>query len=179
MQEHLQVVGRSYQKRIDAIRSRIDYLNAQLKHQEASHEFLQNKYRTELEEFTQHASENKAVTIQRAANEKKKLYNQYEAFRAKVKVMDAEIYAIKQKQTAVNHDMNRLVNQNQVYRVATYISDKEDAMEVSHSLVGLVALIWFASLAFISSVTGVFLAIAGIYIQKCYDPELGTDMATS
>ena len=45
-------------------------------------------------------------------------------------------------------------------------------MDVPRETVGLVALIWFASLAFISSVTGVILAIAGIYIQKCYDPEL-------
>ncbi len=174
LQEHLQIVGRNYQKRVDSIRSRIDYLNAQVKGQEESNEFLQNKYRTELEEFTLHASENKALTIKRAADEKRKLYNENEEIQAKVQVFDAQIYELKQQQTAINHDMNKLVNQNQVYRVATYISDKEDAMEVQHSLVGLVALIWFASLAFISSVTGVFLAIAGIYIQKCYDPELDT-----
>ncbi len=173
LQEHLQIVGRNYQKRVDSIRSRIDYLNAQLKGQEESNEFLHNKYRTELEAFTLHASENKALTIKRAAEEKRKLYNENEVIQSKVQTLDEQIYGLKQQQTAINHDMNKLVNQNQVYRVAAYISDKEDAMEVQHSLVGLVALIWFASLAFISSVTGVFLAIAGIYIQKCYDPELG------
>jgi len=172
LQEHLQLVGRNYQKRIDAIRSRIEHLNKQLKSQENSHEFLRDKYRSELEKFTQHALSNKANTIKRAANEKNKLYNEYEVIQAKVSILDAEIYELKKQQTAVNHDMNKMVNQNQIYRVAAYISDAEDAMTVSHSLVGLVALIWFASLAFISSITGVFLAIAGIYIQKCYDPDL-------
>lgn len=172
LQDHLQLVGRNYQKRIDAIRSRIDYLNKQLKSQQNSHEFLREKYRSELENFTQHALKNKANTIKRAADEKNKLYNEFEVIQAKVRVLDAEIYELKKQQTAVSHDMNKMVNQNQIYRVAAYISDAEDAMTVSHSLVGLVALVWFASLAFISSITGVFLAIAGIYIQKCYDPDL-------
>lgn len=178
LQNHLEVLGKNYQKRVDSIRSRIDYLNTQLQNQESSNDFLHKKYRTELESFTLHASQDKAVSIQRAANQKKHLYNQHESIQAKVKVFDAKIYELKQQQTMINHDMNKLVNQNQVYRVATYISDKEDAMEVQHSLVGLVALIWFASLAFISSVTGVFLAIAGIYIQKCYDPESGEGLFT-
>jgi uncharacterized protein YdcH (DUF465 family) len=172
LQDHLQLVGRNYQKRIDAIRSRIDYLNKQLKSQQNSHAFLREKYRSELEDFTQHALKNKANTIKRAASEKNKLYNTYEVIQAKVTVLDAEIYELKKQQTAVHHDMNKMVNQNQIYRAAAYISDAEDAMTVSHSLVGLVALVWFASLAFISSITGVFLAIAGIYIQKCYDPDL-------
>lgn len=178
LQNHLAVLGKNYQKRVDSIRSRIDYLNAQLQNQESSNDFLHDKYRTELENFTLHASQDKAVTIQRAANQKKTLYNQHKNIQSEVKILDAKIYELKQQQTMINHDMNKLVNQNQVYRVATYISDKEDAMEVSHSLVGLVALIWFASLAFISSVTGVFLAIAGIYIQKCYDPESGEGLFT-
>jgi len=172
LQEHLKVIGRNYQKRVDAIRNRIDYLNTQLKSQEKSNEYLRAKYRDDLESYTNTALSNKKIIIKRASGEKNKLYNRYGKIQEKVKVLDEEVYVLKQKQTAVSHDINKMVNQNQVYRVATYISDKEDATEVPHSLVGLVALIWFASLAFISSVTGVFLAISGMYIQKCYDPEL-------
>jgi tetrahydromethanopterin S-methyltransferase subunit B len=172
LQEQLSIVGKTYQKRVDAIHSRIDYLNSQLKKQQNSNDFLQTKYRKELENFTLNAAKNKTSLIRRAANAKNSLYNKYSNIQTKMKDHDTKIFELKKEQTSIHYEMNRLVNQNQVYRVASYISSKENGMDVPHELVGLVALIWFASLAFISSVTGVFLAIAGIYIQKCYDPEL-------
>lgn len=172
LQDQLAVVGKTYQKRVDAIHTRIDYLNNQLKKQQNSNDFLQTKYRKELENFTLNAAKNKANLVRRAANEKNSLYNKYSSIQTKMKDHDTKIFELKKKQTEIYYEMNRLVNQNQVYRVASYISSKENGMDVPKETVGLVALIWFASLAFISSVTGVFLAIAGIYIQKCYDPEL-------
>ena len=172
LQSHLALVGKNYQKRVDAIRERIDYLNKQLKGKQVSYEFLRKKYRADLEAFTANAVKNKNDTIAKAAKTKQTLYNEYAIIQEKIKVFDAEIYEIRKSQTDVNYEINKLVNQNQVYRVAAYISNEENAVDVPMSLVGLVALIWFASLAFISSVTGVFLAIAGIYIQKCYDPDL-------
>ncbi|EDZ61985.1 hypothetical protein SMGD1_0026 [Sulfurimonas gotlandica GD1] len=172
LQEQLSVVGITYQKRIDAIHSRIDYLNNQLKKQQNSNDFIQTKYRKELENFTHDAAKNKDDLIRRATNEKQSLYNKYSNIQTKMKTHDEKIFDLKKEQTTIHYEMNRLVNQNQVYRVASYISSKENGMDVPRDIVGWVALIWFASLAFISSVTGVFLAIAGIYIQKCYDPEL-------
>jgi len=172
LQKHLTLVGDNYQKRINALRKRIDYLNAQLKGKQVSYDFLRKKYRKDLEEFTAKAVKNKNDTLSKAANTKQSMYNEYALIQEKIKVFDAKIYELKKEQTDIEYDINKLVNQNQVYRVATYISSEENAVDVPMSLVGLVALIWFASLAFISSVTGVFLAIAGLYIQKCYDPEL-------
>jgi isoaspartyl peptidase/L-asparaginase-like protein (Ntn-hydrolase superfamily) len=77
---------------------------------------------------------------------------------------------IKVKQRDIHYSINRLVNQNQIYRVSTYITGKENAIDVPKDIVGTVALVWFGSLAFICSLAGVFLAIAGIYIQKIYSP---------
>jgi len=171
LQEHLTLVGNGYQKRIDAIRTRIDYLNTQLKGKQVSYEFLRKKYRKDLESFTAMAVKNKNDTISKAARTKQSLYTDYSLIQDQIKVFDIEVYDLKKEQTAIYYDINKLVNQNQVYRVASYISNEENAMDVPMSLVGLVALIWFASLAFISSVTGVFLAISGLYIQKCYTPN--------
>lgn len=172
LQEQLTKIGKTYQKRIDAIHSRMDYLNAQLKKQQETNEFLQTKYRKELENFTKDAAKNKSLLIKRAVNEKSTLYNKYSNNQLKIKDYDAKIFDLKKKQTDLNYEMNKLVNQNQVYRIAAYVSSKRNGMDVPHEIVGLVALLWFGSLAFISAVTGVFLAIAGMYIQKCYDPDL-------
>ncbi|NCO02214.1 MAG: hypothetical protein GW906_10345 [Epsilonproteobacteria bacterium] len=171
LQEQLKAVGNGYQKRIDSIRSRINYLNKQLKEHQNSNEFLQAKYRKDLEIFTNNAHKNKSNLIKRAGDEKQVLYGTYEEIQAQVKIYDAEIYALKIEQKDINYDMNRLVNQNQVYRVASYVSGKDNGLDVPKGTVGLVALLWFASLAFITSITGVFLAIAGLYVQKCYAPE--------
>jgi len=171
LQEQLAKIGKTYQKRIDAINSRMDYLNAQLKKQQETNEFLQTKYRTELENFTKNASRNKSALIKRAINEKNSLYNKYANIQSNIQDYDAQIYELKRKQTDLNYEMNKLVNQNQVYRIAAYISSKKNGMDVPHETVGLVALLWFGSLAFICAVTGVFLAVAGMYIQKCYDPD--------
>ena len=171
LQEHLTLVGDGYQKRINAIRERIDYLNKQLKGKQVSYEFLRKKYRNDLEAFTANAVKNKNDTISKAANTKQSLYKEYSTIQEQIKVLDIEIYDLKKEQTAIYYEINKLVNQNQVYRVASYISNEENAIDVPMSLVGLVALIWFASLAFISSVTGVFLAISGLYIQRCYEGE--------
>lgn len=172
LQEQLSTLGKTYQRRVDAIHARIDYLNKQLKKQGSSNDYLKTKYRKELENFTLSASQNKSTYIKRAINEKNGLYNRHKTIKVKLNDFDAQIYELKNEQTNIHYEMNRLVNQNQVYRVASYISSKENAMDVPYDLVGLVALIWFASLAFISAFTGVFLAVAGIYIQQCYDPEL-------
>ncbi len=172
LQKQLAVIGENYQKRIDTVRARIDYLNQQLKEQQKSQELLQKKYRQELASFTANASKNKSSIIRRASEEKKKLFNEHQDIQKRLKIVDAEIFELKKKQTEVNYEVNKMVNQNQIYRIAAYISDKENGLDVPKSTVGLVALVWFASLAFISAVTGVFLAIAGMYIQKCYDPEL-------
>ncbi|PHR56726.1 MAG: hypothetical protein COA44_07700 [Arcobacter sp.] len=176
LQEHLTLVGNGYQKRIDSIRERIDYLNKQLKGKQVSYEFLRKKYRNDLEEFTANAVRNKNDTISKAAYTKQFLYNEYATIQEQIKVFDIEVYDLKKAQTQIYYDINKLVNQNQVYRVASYISNEENAIDVPMSLVGLVALIWFASLAFISSVTGVFLAISGLYIQKCYDGDIVEEM---
>jgi hypothetical protein len=172
LQKQLQIIGNNYQKRIDAIRVRIDYLNNQLKEQQKSNEEQQKKYRSELANFTSTAIQNKSNIIQRANIRKKELYEDYKEIQSKLKLLDNEIFGLKKEQTELEYEMNKMVNQNQVYRVAAYISDKENGLDVPKNIVGLVALIWFASLAFISAITGVFLAIAGIYIQKCYNPEL-------
>lgn len=171
LQEHLAVVAKNYQARIDTVRNRIDYLNKKIKNHQEANEFLENKYRNELNTFTTNASQNRRTTVRKAANDRNYSLKEYENIQVKVKAYDEEIFKLIEQQREIHYGINKLVNQNQVYRVATYISGKDNAIEVPRDIVGLVALVWFASLAFICAVAGVFLAISGIYIQKIYSGE--------
>ncbi|GAA0838101.1 hypothetical protein GCM10009112_33630 [Marinomonas arenicola] len=168
LQDQLQVLGRDYQKRIDLGRERMAYLEEQILSQTQDIEQKRSAYQNNYARVLQLAGQNRNSTTARAAQEKDKQLAQYDEIQVEVKAIDNDIYDIQQQQSLIKHDINRLVNSNQIYRLAAYISDKEQAIEVPKSMVGLVALIWFASLAFISAVTGVFLAIAGIYMQRIY-----------
>lgn len=162
------MLGRDYQKRIDLGRERMAYLEEQILSQTQDIEQKRSAYQNNYARVLQLAGQNRNSTTARAAQEKDKQLAQYDEIQVEVKAIDNDIYDIQQQQSLIKHDINRLVNSNQIYRLAAYISDKEQAIEVPKSMVGLVALIWFASLAFISAVTGVFLAIAGIYMQRIY-----------
>lgn len=168
LQDQLQVLGRDYQKRIDLGRERMAYLEQQILNQTQDIEQKRANYRDNYNKVVQQAEQNRSNTVSRAAKEKDNQLAQYDQIQVEVKSIDNQIYGIQQQQTLIKHDINRLVNSNQIYRLAAYISDKEQAIDVPKSMVGLVALIWFSSLAFISAVTGVFLAIAGIYMQRIY-----------
>ncbi|REG79342.1 hypothetical protein [Marinomonas pollencensis] len=168
LQDQLQVLGRDYQKRIDLGRERMAYLEEQILDKVQDIEQKRSAYQNSYARVLQLAGQNRNSTVTRAAQEKDKQLSQYDEIQVEVKAIDDDIYEIQQQQSLIRHDINRLVNSNQIYRLAAYISDKDQAIEVPKSMVGLVALIWFSSLAFISAVTGVFLAIAGIYMQRIY-----------
>lgn len=177
LQDQLQTIGKSYQSRLDLIQDRIKKLNNDLNERLKNDEGLRKKYREEFEQFTRYAANNKSGVINRVAEEKQALISEYETIQTEIKGLDLEIFDLKKQQTLIHHDINRLVNSNQIYRLAAYVSNEENAIDVPKSMVGLVALTWFASLAFICAITGVFLAIAGIYIQKAYSAKAEQEMA--
>ncbi|TDP01221.1 hypothetical protein [Marinomonas balearica] len=168
LQDQLQLLGKDYQKRIDLVRNRITYLEQQIEEQKQKNSSQKATLLATLEQTEDVAARSRSVSVSRANNEKTELLTQYDGIQVEVTSIDAQIYEYKQQQTLIAHEVNRLVNSNQIYRMAAYVENKEQAIEVSKSTVGLVALVWFASLAFISAVTGVFLAIAGLYMQRIY-----------
>lgn len=168
LQAQLKTMGVTYQKRIDTIHQRIDFLSNRLKQRSEEDEALRAKYRQQYQQFTNEAVQTKDSIIQRALKEKKSQLKTFDEIQQKVKKIDEDIFGLQQQKLEIDHKINTLITQNQIYRVAAYINGNESARDVPKHLVGLVALVWFTSLAFICSVTGVFLAIAGIYLQRTY-----------
>ena len=174
LQDQLQILGKDYQKRIDIGRARAAYLEKKILESSLDTEQKQQQFRINFEKIAQQAEQTRSSSISRAAKEKEALLAEFDIIQQEVKVIDKEIYSINQEQSVIKHEINRLVNSNQIYRLAAYVSDKEQAIDVPKSTVGLVALVWFSSLAFISAVTGVFLAIAGLYMQRIYSTNEDT-----
>ena len=86
--------------------------------------------------------------------------------RTRTDTIDEQVFLLKNDQRNIQSEINRMASQNQVYRLAMYVYGAESPSEVSRSMVGIVALIWFGSLALIASVTGVMLSLAGFYLRR-------------
>ena len=77
-----------------------------------------------------------------------------------------QIFELENQQRILDNESNQLINQNQVYRLAMYIYGKSSVDGVDKRMLGVVAILWFGSLALIASVTGVMLALASFYLRR-------------
>ena len=89
-----------------------------------------------------------------------------EAITATVFVFDQQIFELENQQRILNDESNQLINQNQVYRLAMYVYGESSVSNIDKQMLGVVALLWFGSLALITSVTGVMLALASFYLRR-------------
>jgi hypothetical protein len=83
--------------------------------------------------------------------------------------IDEQIFALRNDQRMLQTEINHLINQNQIYRLAMYAFGKQSATDVERGMVGIVALVWFGSLSLIAAVCGVMLALAGFYLRRFAD----------
>ncbi|AMO57782.1 hypothetical protein [Endozoicomonas montiporae] len=89
-----------------------------------------------------------------------------DAISGQVNELEDAVFLLQNDQRNVQAEINHMINQNQVYRLAMYAFGKESPTDVDRQMVGIVALIWFGSLALIASVTGVMLCLAGFYLKR-------------
>ena len=171
LQSQLQQVSAKYQARIDDLDRRVNTLKQRMNDQIAEDDALRQRYRNQFSNAAAAARRVRDGDNGQAASERDEKVVEYEDILVRTKAIDEEIFGHSEQLVTLQYQINRLVNRNQIYRIAAYIENKENAIDVEKATVGLVALVWFASLAFICAVTGVFLAIAGMYLQKVYDED--------
>ena len=88
-----------------------------------------------------------------------------------VYVLEDKVLALRNAKRKAATKINHLINQNQIYRLAMYAYGTDRPSDVDRGMIGIVALIWFGSLALIASVTGVMLALAGFYLRRNMRPD--------
>ncbi|MEM9620925.1 MAG: hypothetical protein AAF993_04700 [Pseudomonadota bacterium] len=91
---------------------------------------------------------------------------EHDAFMQRAFGIDEEALQIGSQQADLQAEINQLINQNQVYRLAMYAFGRASAEQVGRSEVALVGFIWFGSLSLIAAVCGVMLALAGFYLRR-------------
>jgi hypothetical protein len=166
LRQQIAFVNSKYERRIGDVNDRLD---------------------SKKQEIVDRYAENDAIekeVVSKAKNERSRYYSlnsrgknsveQYleakqvelEAITATVFKFDQQIFELENQQRILNNESNQLMNQNQVYRLAMYIYGKSSVDGVDKRMLGVVAILWFGSLALIASVTGVMLALASFYLRR-------------
>jgi len=155
-----------YQGRIADINQRIDSKKQDIIDKDEANINLETSVLANLDK-----SKARFLTIKRDAEAELNAYFEVKSAELaeilrQVQEIEDKVFVLRNDQRNIQSDINMLINQNQVYRIAMYAYGKESPLEVERSMVGTVALLWFGSLALIAAVTGVMLALAGFYLRR-------------
>lgn len=155
-----------YQGRIDDINARIEAKKQEIIDKEQANISLESTLLSNADK-----SRARYLTIKRDAEGELDAYRQEKESELaiigrQVEEIEDKIFMLRNDQRNIRANINMLISQNQVYRIAMYAYGKESPIDVERRMVGLVALLWFGSLALIASVTGVMLALAGFYLKR-------------
>ena len=88
-----------------------------------------------------------------------------------VYTLEEDLLALRNAKRRAATNINHLINQNQIDRLAMYAYGTDRPSDVNRGMIGIVAFVWFGSLALIASVTGVMLALAGFYLRRNPRPD--------
>ncbi len=166
LKQQIAFVNNKYEGRIQEMSERIETKKQEVIDREKANKALEITVYSNAEK-----SKGRFITTKR--QDEKELNNylstkqqELEAINVKVNDIEDKIFYLRNDQRNVQSDINRLINQNQVYRLAMYASGAESPTDVTRKMVGIVALLWFGSLALIASITGVMLCLAGFYLKR-------------
>lgn len=169
LKQQMDFVNSKYTRRIDEIDTRVAELKTEIETRLAANAELETS-------VVSKASSDKARFARIRAEQITELKAYEEGKRAELEIIaeraftiDEEIFTLRNGQRSLQSEINHLINQNQIYRLAMYFTGKESATDVERRSVGVVALLWFGSLSLIAAVCGVMLALAGFYLRRAVE----------
>ncbi|WP_025820920.1 hypothetical protein [Shewanella marina] len=166
LRQQIEFVNKKYERRIKDINERIDEKKQEIVDRYSQNARLRNAIVNKAKnEKNKHFELNQMTKAEIESYQVKKLA-ELEVISQAVFELDEQIFKLRNDQRLLNTQINHLMNQNQVYRLAMYVYGKESAEQVERQMVGIVALVWFGSLALIAAVTGVMLALASFYLRR-------------
>ncbi len=165
LKSQLEFVNQKYSRRVEDVNRRLAEVKQDLVEQTQAAQQLQVRIRS--------GASTQRSALARIKSEKDRELNAYledkltelETFMQDAYALDEEMFQLRSEQTELQTQINHLINQNQIYRLAMYAYGKSSPTEVDKGSVGVVGFIWFGSLSLIAAVCGVMLALAGFYLR--------------
>ena len=166
MKQQIEFTNNKYEGRIADINERIESKKQETLNREAANVKLQNDVVASAENSRSRYMGIKLSQEKELSGYVEGKQQQLDVINGKVVEIEDKVFLLRNDQRNIQSEINRLINQNQVYRLAMYAYGKDSPTEVSRKMVGVIALLWFGSLALIASVTGVMLCLAGFYLKR-------------
>ncbi len=171
LKQQLDFVNDKYNRRLSELNDRIEGIKSDLEERIATNVKTENNINRNAGAQKARYSKTKKDNLTELKTYEDLKLQELEVIAERSFGIDEKIYEFQTLQGKYQNEINHLINQNQVYRLAMYGYGLESATEVSRRMVGVVALLWFGSLSLIASLTGVMLALAGFYLRKFVEPE--------
>lgn len=172
LKQQMEFVNQKYQGRVDDLNERIMGLKQEITDRHQKNASLRSSVVSKsAKDKARFATIKKDSTADLNSFQEGKLA-ELEVITDQTFKLDEKIFLLHNIQRKSQSEINHLINQNQVYRMAMYAYGKQSATDVSRRMVGVVGLFWFGSLALIASVTGVMLALAGFYLRRLLENDV-------
>jgi len=171
LKQQLDFVNDKYNRRLTELNDRIAGLETGLEEKIATNKQKETNLNKNASNQRSRYAKNKNAKLADIKSYEDQKLSELEVIAEQSFGIDEEIFKLENQQGKFQNEINHLINQNQVYRLAMYGYGLESATDVTRRMVGVVAMLWFGSLSLIASVTGVMLALAGFYLRKFVDPD--------
>ena len=175
LRQQIDFVNSKYQRRVDEVNERIDGAKQEIITRTQENEQQINNI------YSRDARDKRAfIAVREDGLSQVQAYQ--DAQYSKLDEMAQLSFGIDEKIFELNNinrvklsEINQLINQNQVYRLAMYAYDVAEGNAVTKQMLGTVALLWFGSLSLIAAVCGVMLALAGFYLRR-FDGSMNAEL---
>ena len=179
LRQQLGFTNQKYERRLADVNELIEARQQEIEERTASNVRLKNQTASSAAQSRQRYARSKREQEEQLAALRAEKQEELDNVTVLVNEIEDKIFLLRNDQRNIQADINHLINANQVYRMAMYAYGKESPSEVTRRSVGIVALVWFGSLALICAATGVMLALASFYLKGQLEKQALAEAAAS
>ncbi len=171
LKQQMEFVNSKYQGRVADVNERIENAKQEIVSRQNQNAQLRTNVASKAAKDKARFASIKKDNMTELTNYEATKLVQLEDINSRVFGLEEQEYKLQDSQRELQAEINHLINQNQIYRLAMYAFGQQSPTDVDRRMVGIVGLVWFGSLALIASVTGVMLALAGFYLKRFDEPQ--------
>ena len=165
IQSQRDAINKRYEAKKIQPRKDLDAVNNEISHITASQDEDIKRQLQALGTEQKDLSEQYGVQMKQNEAERDRLMATYKERQASIASIENELVPLNEQALVLRSKINNKVADQQVYRVAKSLYNKESAADLEPKQVATVATVWFGSLAFIVSFTGIILALASLTLR--------------
>ncbi|WP_211828718.1 hypothetical protein [Kistimonas asteriae] len=165
VQSQTDAINKRYEAKKIQPRKELVAINSDISQITASQDEDTKRQLQVLEAEQKDLGEQYGVQMKQNEAERDRLMATYKERQESIASIESELVPLNEQALVLRSNINDKVADQQVYRVAKSFYNKDSAADLDPKQVATVATVWFGSLAFIVSFTGIILALASLTLR--------------